>query len=212
MMNWPPRLTRSCKAARNVSCLRAQGGFGLVEEVEAVTGEAVDHEREEGFAVRLLVERPLAISMAIADFLDIAGEVVEAFGPQEEAVAAGDHVLAEPELAGQRFVVRVLGFKHRMPRAAFRVEAFGDSHRFEEGRFARAVVADEEGHARMQFEQMQVLDRRDAVRKKVERLDKLAAERDGFEERRIGGLAVHGWLTRNATPATLPRPWPNTSE
>src|SRR5262245_30604208 len=119
------------------------------------------------------MQRAVAVGVAVSNFLDVAREVVKAFCPQEKTVTAGNLVLAEPEFAWQRVVMRVLRLKRRVPRAPFGVETLGNSDGFEKGRFAGAVLADEEGHARMEFERPQLLDRGDRVGIGIERGHKL---------------------------------------
>jgi hypothetical protein len=69
--------------------LRGEGGFWFVEEEEAVPGEFVLEEGEEGFAVRAGVETPASVVLEHfwAKFIEFGGSVEEAFGTEEEAVS-----------------------------------------------------------------------------------------------------------------------------
>ena len=92
MMNCAP----SCAARLIAASTREragdrQRGLGLVEDVEALAGEAVGGEREERLAVRLLVQLRAAVEREVGRELPVAvddrGDVEEALGAQEVAVA-----------------------------------------------------------------------------------------------------------------------------
>jgi hypothetical protein len=124
--------------------------------------------------------------MAVTRLLNVCREVVETFRSQKVAVATSDFVAAQLQLPGQLFAVRVLRFEHRMTRAPLSVKALGDGNRFEQRRFAGAVFADEKCHPWMQLDRRQFFDRGNGIRKHVERIHPLAAERHRLEKRWIG--------------------------
>ena len=68
---------------------RREGGLGLVEDIEPVPAEPVFEQAQEAFAVRLPVERLVAVIAvyAVGYLVDFGGDVVETFGTQEIAVA-----------------------------------------------------------------------------------------------------------------------------
>ena len=87
--------------------LGGECGFGLVEEEEAVAGEFVFEEGEEGFAVRAGVEALPAVAREdrrteelFVQFVDVGGGVEEAFGAEEEA-CAGSFIEGEAKGADQ---------------------------------------------------------------------------------------------------------------
>lgn len=103
--------------------LRRKSRLRLVEEVEAVPAQPRGEERQEGFAVGLLMEGDIAIP-DMAHVIDVAAQVVKTFRPQEEAVAAGQRPPRPGELqfAGEVVTVRVPRLEHRMPRAPLGIE------------------------------------------------------------------------------------------
>ena len=69
-----------------------QRRFGLVENVKSVAEKAVFEQREETLAVRLLVERAVAVvaEHPVGDLLQFRRHIVETLGAQEIAVARGE--------------------------------------------------------------------------------------------------------------------------
>ena len=78
----------------------------FVHDVEAIAHQPVLEQREEGLAMRLLVQGPLAGSLA-AGLFEVGGDVEEALGPQEEAVVGVG--LAVPDGADELVQDRMVG-------------------------------------------------------------------------------------------------------
>ena len=66
--------------------LRRKGGFRFVEEIKPAADQTIAQEREEGFAVRLLVQGFAAVAVADPALVDLARDVVKTFGPEEPAI------------------------------------------------------------------------------------------------------------------------------
>jgi hypothetical protein len=139
--------------------LWGEGGFGFVEEEEAVASELVLEEGEEGFAVRASVEALSSVGgqdwwaesfvfNRIVKFVDVRSSVEEAFGAKEEA---GAGALVEGEAQGSHEVVGGVvvfcGVVADAAVAAFGAKAVVGGDGFEECRFAGSVFSDEEGDA-----------------------------------------------------------------
>lgn len=137
-----------------------EGGFGLVEDVEAFGSETVFDQGEEGLAVRFFMERNAAVGVGDGKPLDFGGDVEKAFGAEEVAgggAARGlDQAQAAPE-AGFGAARR----KVEVPRSAFGVEAGGDGEGFDQSGFAAAVLAEEKGDARIEVEGLEMAESRD---------------------------------------------------
>src|SRR4051812_36765942 len=137
-------------------------------------------EREEGLAVRLLVERdpaeaiddPGAAAFCI-ETLDLGRDVEVALGAQEEAVlrtavtADRPHALVQARLGASRAKLKVL-------RATLCVEAGEDRDRFDQGGLARAVLADEKRDLGIERELVESSDRRNRERIGAEVTDAVA--------------------------------------
>ncbi len=186
-------------------------GLRLVEDVEAVRPEALEHEREEGLAVRLLVQRTI-VELLDRALLRRGREVEEALRAEEERVhrlalrALEDERLVEPRVRRAR---RELERLH--PSAALGVQLARDGDRLDERRLAAAVVADEERDARVELERRvdEAADRRD-----LERVVGVVsrARRDAREVRivhRADGIrpsaSPHGRPRREASTSTRGR-------
>ena len=131
--------------------------LGLVEQVEAVAAEPVGGEREERLAVRLLVQRHVAVEREVrrelAAAVDEARDVEEALGPQEVAVAR----LASRERTGSS-APSSTGARHggQLARAAQLAALGREAHRLgerlDERRLAGAVVARQQRDGRVERE------------------------------------------------------------
>ena len=144
-------------------------GLGLVEDVEALAGEAVGGEREERLAVRLLVQLHAAVERQVrregALAVDVGGHVEEALGAQEVAVArlrpALEHRLELPAEHGARHGRELAG---ALELPALRVEADRRRERLDQRRLAGAVVARQQRHGRAEIHAFDRGDRRDVER------------------------------------------------
>ena len=81
-------------------------GLGLVQQIEAIAAEAVQHQREEGFAVRLLVQRAVTVGWADRrtagsgiELLDFGGDVEETFRAEEKTIARSRMSARNPQEA-----------------------------------------------------------------------------------------------------------------
>jgi len=122
--------------------LRRECGLRLVQYIDALF-EAIGEQGNEGFSMRLLVERFAAVRAEVRDSLDVSGEIVEALRAHEEPF--GDLPLPrQPERLGER---RTIGEDRALmiAVAAFGIEAAAFGERFEKRRLAAAVLANEEG-------------------------------------------------------------------
>ena len=124
--------------------LRGEGGFGFVEEEEAVAGEFAFEEGEEGLAVRAGVQALAAIAGKnprtedlFVQFIDGGGGVEEAFCTQEKA-CAGSCVEGEAEGADQGIggVIVLGGVMLEIAVAALGAEAVMPSDSFKECGFS----------------------------------------------------------------------------
>src|SRR3954468_5536017 len=147
-----------------------QRGLGLVEDVEALTGEAVRGERQERLAVRLLVELEAAVERQVgrelALFVHIGGDVEEALGAQEIAVAR----LAPAVHARREALDRARDRRQLAPAlvlASLGREADRLGDRLDQRRLARAVVAREQRDRRAEIERRERAHRGHAEREPV---------------------------------------------
>src|SRR4051794_34618263 len=141
---------------------RRERRLRLVEDVEAIAEEAIEQQREECLAVRLLVQRYAAISSGDAEAVDLRRYVEERLGAQEVAVrgiARRSSQMKEQRLFG--FIVTADGFEAEVLRAAFLIESGGDGQRLDDGRLARSVLADEEGDRRPKLNPIEAAHGRD---------------------------------------------------
>src|SRR4051794_35933782 len=109
---------------------RRKRGLGLVQDVETVAEKPVQQQREEGFAVRLLVKRDAAVASGDAEAVDLRGHVEERLGAKEIAVgriARRSNQVKEQRLFG--FVVTAHRLEAEVLRAAFLVESGGNRKR-----------------------------------------------------------------------------------
>ena len=165
--SWQPSATQLVEAPQHRElALRRERRLGLVEQVEPVGAEALDEHGEERLAVRLLVQRAAAIARddrraerrLAVERLDLAGEVEEGLGAQEEvrprlARAAHEaHDVAERRVGGARLEAEVAA-------AALRIEAAGDRDGLDQGRLAARVGAGQEGDVRIEVELGEARDR-----------------------------------------------------
>jgi hypothetical protein len=139
--------------------LRGEGGFGFVEEEEAVAPEFAIEEREESFAMRSGVEALAAIAWndwgsyprvldRVVLLVDLRGGIEEAFGSEKET-GSGSLVEGEAQCSheGVCGVVVFGGVILDVAVAAFWAEAVVSGDGFEEGGFSGAVLSGEEGYA-----------------------------------------------------------------
>ena len=146
-----------------------QRGLGLVEDVQALTAEAVGGEREERLAVGLLVQRDVAVEREVGRervlAVDERGDVEEALGAQVVARArlrpALQHGLeraVEHRARNGRQLARALEL------AAFGREADRLREQLDQRRLAAAVVAREQRDRRAEVERLDALHRGQLVR------------------------------------------------
>src|SRR3954452_679984 len=141
---------------------RRERGLRLVEDVEAIAEEAIEQQREECFAVRLLVQRDAAVSSGDAEAIDLRRYVEERLGAEEVAIrgiARRSSQMKEQREFG--LVLAANGFEAEVLRAAFLIESGGDGQRLDDGRFARSVFADEEGDRRPELDPIEAAHGRD---------------------------------------------------
>ena len=127
-------------------------GFGFVKEVKSLAVESVEDEGKEGFAVGLLVERPVAVGWTDVtgfggfgiELFNFGGDVEEAFSAEEESVARFRVSFGDFEKTVE-IGMRRASLKREIPRAALGVKTASDGKCFKERGFAGAVLADEKG-------------------------------------------------------------------
>ncbi len=159
--------------------LRRQGGFRFVEEIETIF-ESVLEQRQEGFAMRLQVERLAAIGRErAAGRLEICREVEEGLGAKEEA-RRGALTPVEPERATERVSVYALA-ELMIPIPALRAEANTPRQRLEERRLPGTVLADEKGYRRGERETQPIAKERN-IKGMDARLPALLPEGDAREK------------------------------
>src|SRR3954449_13092586 len=125
---------------------RRERRLRFVEDVEAIAEKAIEQQREERFAVRLLVQRYAAVSSGDAEAVDLRRHVEERLGAKEVAVrgiARRSSQMKEQREFG--FVLAAHGLEAEVLRAAFLIKSGGDGQRLDDGRLARSVLADEKG-------------------------------------------------------------------
>jgi len=66
-----------------------QRRFWLIQKVKAIPAELLGQERQERFAMGLVMEGLPAIAAEISDFVHVGGNVVEALRPKEIMVLGG---------------------------------------------------------------------------------------------------------------------------
>ncbi len=163
--------------------LRGEGGFGLVEDVEAVAVNATGEKGEKSFAVGLRVERFAAVGMKDAgigavEAVDLGGEGVETLGAQKITVGAKAGVAFEDQAFLQILGVGGVGGEPEILAAALGVETPFDGDRLDEGGFARAVLADEKRDFGVQRQPVEVANGGDGKGIVREGGHRLAAESD----------------------------------
>src|SRR5437763_7883699 len=124
--------------------VRRERRFRLVEHVEPVAKKAIEQQRHEGLAVRLVVEGTAAVSALQAEAVDLGGNVEETLGAKKVAVRWTPWTADEAQQA-RKLDLASLGLELEVLRSAFEIEARCDGDRFEQGRLSGAVLADEEG-------------------------------------------------------------------
>src|SRR3954466_11056038 len=71
-----------------------EGGLWFIQQVQPLIAKAVEQQGEEGFSLRLLVQRPLPVGWAdgrsasglCIQLLDLSGHIEEAFGSEEKPI------------------------------------------------------------------------------------------------------------------------------
>ena len=139
-------------------------------------------ERDERFAVGLLVQRSAAIwCETTIEALEIRRDIEEALRPQEIPGPWLPSAAHEPQVLVQHGVRRTRGQGH-VPAAALGVETGGDRDRLHQRRLAAAVLAREEGHLRVELQLVEVADRWDRERIGLEVLDSVPLQDDRADE------------------------------
>jgi hypothetical protein len=195
-----------------------EGGFGLVEEVEAVAGEAIFQERDEGLPVGLFVEGFATVSFDEGrvvgaqrwdgvEAFDFGGDVEVGLGAEKETGAWALLAAGETNVAVE-LGMRGAGVKVEVARAAFGVEAGGDGEGFEEGGFAAAVFADDESDGAVEWERLERADGREVERVGVEGRDAVAKERRMEQKAAVGEDGIPrarraGWRRRATSGAVV---------
>ena len=136
------------------------------------------HERDERFAVRLLVQRDTAVrDDGIEDPLDVGSDVEEALGSEEVAGPRTAGAADEPQVLVEHRVRRACGYGH-VTAAALGVEARGYGDRLDQSRLAAAVVAGEQRHVRVELELVELPDRGNRERIDLEVVDLVPLQDD----------------------------------
>ena len=155
--------------------------------------EPVSEQRQKTFAVRLLVQRLVAVifQYAVGDVFDFRRHVEATLRPQEKAVArlesaTQNDMFVKVRMAGARCEPEVLG-------PSFGIESRLDGYGFEQRRFSHAVLAHDERHGPAEFQPPEVGQRRNGVRIGLRRFV-LLFQADVFDVERIRGQ-FHGGQT-----------------
>ena len=152
-----------------------EGGLWFIKQVEPLTAKVVDQQGEEGFSVRLLVQRALAVAWTDGrsgsglriQLLDFSGHIEEAFGSEEKSIPRTRDAPGDAQVVMQ-LGVRVAGPKSEVLGPAFGVEAAGHCDGLKQGGFAGAILADKERNRWMKFQPFEWSYRRERERIPIE--------------------------------------------
>jgi hypothetical protein len=189
---------------RDHAPLDGQGCLWLVEQVEAGGAEPMPEKVDEGFAVRAGMQAPAAVrreyfSAPAIDLLDLGGDVVEAFGPQEEAAA----LTTRPPYCAcilSEFGLRRARTEPQRSRAAFRVQAECNRDRLDQRRLPAAVFSRYRSDARAQIKTARLLDRTN--QREVEGISAFIRGR-GVDDHPPHKMPNTGTRTTHASPGGL---------
>lgn len=163
--------------------------LGFVEDVQTLSAEALSHQGEKGFAMRLFVQRAPAESIDDArashwlgvEILDLRRHIEEALRTKEETVLRAPDASGDTQ-EGVKFRVRRARAEVEVAAAALGIEPERDRDRLKQRRLPRAVLAHQDSHLRMKIDLFERPDGRQRKRIAIKGIDLVALKGNPRDE------------------------------